>query len=74
MSNQSPYKAEDWVTGTLYEINENIGAFVAVDHKYYGDVYKRQGLGLNLVLGSKIKIGNLLPAVFLPIIACVLGF
>ena len=32
------------------------------------------GLGLNLVLGSKIKIGNLLPAVFLPIIACLLGF
>ena len=32
------------------------------------------GLGLNLVLGSKIKIGNLLPAVFLPVIACVLGF
>ena len=22
MSNQSPYKAEDWVTGTIYEINE----------------------------------------------------
>lgn len=32
------------------------------------------GLGLNLVLGSKIKIENLLPAVFLPVIACVLGF
>ena len=32
------------------------------------------GLGLNLVLGSKIKIGNLLPPVFLPVIACVLGF
>ena len=32
MSNQSPYKAEDWVTGTIYEINETIGAFVAVDH------------------------------------------
>lgn len=32
------------------------------------------GLGLNLVLGSKIKVGNLLPAVFLPIFACLLGF
>lgn len=32
------------------------------------------GLGLNLVVGSKIKIGNLLPAVFLPIIVCMLGF
>ena len=41
MSNQSPYKAEDWVTGTIYEINETIGAFVAVDHKYYGLIPKR---------------------------------
>lgn len=31
-------------------------------------------LGLNLVLGSRIKIGNMLPAVFLPVIACLLGF
>ena len=32
------------------------------------------GLGLNLVVGSKIKIGNLLPAVFMPVIVCLLGF
>lgn len=32
------------------------------------------GLGLNLALGSKIKIGNLLPAVFLPLLVCLLGF
>lgn len=32
------------------------------------------GLGLNLVLGSKIKIGNLLPAMFMPVIVCLLGF
>lgn len=32
------------------------------------------GLGLNLVIGSKIKIGNLLPAVFIPVIVCLLGF
>lgn len=36
MSSQSPYKAEDWVSGTIYEINQAIGAFVAVDHKYFG--------------------------------------
>ena len=42
MSNQSPYKAEDWVTGTIYEINETIGAFVAVDHKYYGLIPKKR--------------------------------
>lgn len=36
MSSQSPYKAEDRVTGTIYEINPLIGAFVAVDNKYFG--------------------------------------
>ena len=40
MSNQSPYKAEDWVEGTIYEINEQIGAFVAVDNRYYGLIPK----------------------------------
>lgn len=32
------------------------------------------GLGLNLVIGSKIKIGNLLPAVLMPVFVCLLGF
>lgn len=31
-------------------------------------------LGLNLTIGTKIKITNLLPAVFLPVIVCLLGF
>lgn len=31
-------------------------------------------LGLNLVLNSKLKIGNMLPAVFLPVIVCLLGY
>ena len=36
MSNQSPYEKDDWVTGTIYELNERLGAFVAVDNRYYG--------------------------------------
>lgn len=43
--NQPLYKAEDWVTGTIYEINDSIGAFVAVDHKYYGLIPKRELYG-----------------------------
>lgn len=45
MSNQSPYKAEDWVEGTIYEINESIGAFVAVDNKYYGLIPRSEMYG-----------------------------
>ncbi len=45
MSSQSPYKANDWVTGTVYEINETLGAFVAVDNKYYGLIPKKEMFG-----------------------------
>lgn len=31
-----PYKKNDQVTGTIYQINERVGAFVAVDLKYHG--------------------------------------
>lgn len=31
-------------------------------------------LGLNLAIGTKIKIGNMLPAAFLPVVFCALGF
>lgn len=40
MSNQSPYQKDDEVRGRVYEINENIGAFVAVDNRYYGLIPK----------------------------------
>ena len=45
MSNESPYHKDDWVSGTIYEINQNLGAFVAVDNKYYGLIPKREIYG-----------------------------
>lgn len=45
MSSQSPYKADDWVTGTVYELNDTLGAFVAVDNKYYGLIPKKEMFG-----------------------------
>ena len=45
----SPYKKDDMVTGRIYEISKNFGAFVAVDDCFSAlipkkeDVYKRQG-------------------------------
>ncbi len=46
----SPYKAEDKVTGRVYEISDNFGAFVAVDNLYSAlipkkELYGRIGLG-----------------------------
>lgn len=45
MSNQSPYQKDDRVTGTIYEINQDLGAFVAVDNQYYGLIPKKELYG-----------------------------
>lgn len=42
MSADSPYSKDDRVEGTIYEINEELGAFVAVDNRYYGLIPKRE--------------------------------
>lgn len=41
----SPYKKDDHVTGTVYQISENFGAFVAVDDCYSGLVPKKEFFG-----------------------------
>lgn len=41
----SPYKENDTVEGTIYSINRDIGAFVAVDDKYDGLIPKKELLG-----------------------------
>ena len=71
MSNQSPYKAEDWVTGTIYEINETIGAFVAVDHKYYGLIPKKELYGrFSSFLSTSFGIAPLIFKCFLAFLFC----
>jgi hypothetical protein len=45
MSAESPYKKDDHVRGIIYEINENLGAFVAVDNRYYGMIPKKELYG-----------------------------
>ena len=41
----SPYKKDDKVTGRIYEISKNFGAFVAVDNRYYGLIPKKELYG-----------------------------
>lgn len=41
----SPYKREDRVTGRVYEISDNFGAFVAVDNTYSGLIPKKELYG-----------------------------
>ncbi|MDF2984565.1 MAG: hypothetical protein K0R50_75 [Eubacterium sp.] len=37
-----PYKIKDWVSGTIYSINSEYGAFIAVDNKYHGLIPSRE--------------------------------
>nr|MBQ8252243.1 S1 RNA-binding domain-containing protein [Lachnospiraceae bacterium] len=57
---ESPYQAEDEVTGTIYEISRNFGAFVAVDDKYSALIAKKELYGelkvLQKVTARVIKV------------------
>lgn len=54
MSSQTPYEKDDKVTGIVYEINEDLGAFVAVDNRYYGLIPKKELYG-NIHEGDVIE-------------------
>lgn len=49
----SPYKAEDKVTGKVYEISDNFGAFVAVDNLFSGLIPKKELYG-RVELGDEV--------------------
>jgi predicted RNA-binding protein (virulence factor B family) len=46
LSTESPYKENDRAKGTIYSINRDIGAFVAVEDKYDGLIPKKELLGV----------------------------
>lgn len=49
----SPYSVEDKVTGRVYELSDNFGAFVAVDHIYSGLIPKQELYG-RIELGDEV--------------------
>ncbi|MDX9917776.1 MAG: S1-like domain-containing RNA-binding protein [Gudongella sp.] len=55
LSTDSPYKENDKVTGTVYSINRDIGAFVAVDNMYDGLIQKKNIFGI-LEMGDEIEL------------------
>ena len=46
LSSDSPYKENNITKGTIYSLNRDIGAFVAVDDKYDGLIPKKEILGV----------------------------
>lgn len=51
LKNNSSYLKDAHVTGTVYEISENFGAFVAVDDQYSGLIPKRE-------LYGRVQVGD----------------
>ena len=55
LQSQSPYKKDDWVEGRVYELNDTLGVFVAVEDRYYGLIPKKE-------IYAKCEIGQLIKA------------
>lgn len=55
LSTDAPYKENDKAVGTIYSINRDIGAFVAVDNKYDGLIQKKNIFGV-LEMGEEIEV------------------
>ncbi|MCD7738677.1 MAG: S1-like domain-containing RNA-binding protein, partial [Lachnospiraceae bacterium] len=55
LSTESPYRKEDQVTGTVYEISDNFGAFVAVDDQYSGLIPQKELYGRALSVGDQVE-------------------
>lgn len=57
LQTDSPYRKNDTVTGRVYEISGNFGAFVAVDDKYSALIPKKEMYG-----GKKYQVGDMVTA------------
>lgn len=54
LSKESSYKKDDMVSGMIYEISQQFGAFVAVDDKYSALIPKKEIFG-KLTVGQQIE-------------------
>lgn len=54
LEQDSPYNKEDKVSGCVYQISEEFGAFVAVDNRYSGLIPKKEMYG-DIKIGDQIQ-------------------
>lgn len=54
LSSDTTYKPNDRVKGTVYSINQEMGAFVAVDNKYHGMIPNKE-LYSHLTVGENVE-------------------
>ena len=51
LDHNAPYQLEEWVEGTIYDIKDGFGAFVAVDDRFSGLIRERE-------IASPMKVGE----------------
>lgn len=54
LKSESPYHVGDWVEGYVYQINPELGAFLAVDNQYHG-LIPRKEMNEEIHCGQRIK-------------------
>lgn len=54
LDRNSPYQKEDKVSGRVYQISEEFGAFVAVDNRYSGLIPQKELYG-NVAIGDEVS-------------------
>lgn len=54
LSTDSPYKKDDEVSGIIYDVSDNFGAFVAVDNQFSALIPKKDSFG-NLRVGQTVS-------------------
>ncbi len=55
LRSDSPYVQDDWVTGIIYSVNEEYGAFVAVDKMYEGMIPQKELIGV-YIPGDEVEV------------------
>ncbi len=54
LTTDTNYSVDDKVSGTIYQIHDEIGVFVAIDNEYHGLIPLREAFG-NLELGGQVE-------------------
>jgi len=54
LTTDSPYKKDDWVKGTVYSLNTELGALIAIDNKYKGLIPKSE-VSKEFKLGEEVE-------------------
>lgn len=54
LKSEAPYAVDEAISGTIYQKNDDMGVFVAIDNMYHGLIPLREAFG-NLEIGEKVS-------------------